>query len=174
MRIVLPCLFLFVSASLLHAQSPASIQRDQMSKLDWIKGDWRGTGWMQRGPGGKKDFHQIETVQSRLDGLVMIVEGVGRSVADGSPVHHALMFVNYDTDEKRFRWRAFTVEGGQIDAEGEVGTNRLRWGFKVPDRGRIRYTVELTPKGDWFEIGEFSPDGNTWSRFLEMTLVKQE
>jgi hypothetical protein len=35
-----------------------------------------------------------------------------------------------------------------------------------------RFTITLTPAGEWWEIGEFSRDGTTWTKFFEMTLKK--
>jgi hypothetical protein len=38
---------------------------------------------------------------------------------------------------------------------------------------RIRYTIRLDDKGRWFEIGERSTDGATWTKFFEMTLARE-
>ena len=47
------------------------------------------------------------------------------------------------------------------------------WGFKEPQRGvEVRYTVTLTPKNEWYEIGEYTLDGKTWTKFIEMTLTR--
>jgi len=170
-------LFLLVvvlSAPTLLAQSPVLTQQEQLAKLGWLKGDWTGKGWMVRGAGGRSDFNQAETVRSRLNELVLIIEGHGRSVEDGRTIHHALAFVSYDVGERKLRVRAFTGEGGQIDTEGQVNEKQFIWGFEVPNRGRIRYTVQLTGEGEWHEIGEFSADGEHWNKFLEMTLSKKE
>ena len=63
----------------LLAQTPASGQRVEMKKLDWLVGHWKGTGWMQMGPQGRKEFTITETIQGKLDGLVLVIEGQGNS-----------------------------------------------------------------------------------------------
>src|SRR5687768_13637908 len=125
------------------AQTPASGQRAEMKKLDWLVGHWKGTGWMQVGPQGRKEFTQTETIQGKLDGLVLIIEGQGKSKVDGSTVHTALAFVSYDAASKTFRWRAFTAEGRQTDTVAMVGDNTLEWGLEIPHRGQMRYTIKL-------------------------------
>src|SRR5262245_62100286 len=68
------------------------IQRREMKKLDWFIGHWKGTGWIQMGPQGRREFTQTETVEAKLDGLVLVIEGLGKAKADGSTVHTALAF----------------------------------------------------------------------------------
>src|SRR4051794_2431812 len=68
----------------LLAQAPASGQRAEMKNLDWLAGQWKGVGWIQMGPQGRKEFTQTETVQSKLDGLVLLIEGEGKSKENGS------------------------------------------------------------------------------------------
>ena len=172
--IPLLCVSSCLSVGALLAQTPASGQRAEMKKLDWLVGQWKGTGWMQMGPQGRKDFTQTETIQGKLDGLVLVIEGQGKSQEDGSTVHTALAFVSYDEGAKTFRWRAFTAEGRQTDTVAKVGTNTLEWGLEIPQRGRMRYTIKLNEKGEWFEVGEMTQDGQTWQKFFEMTLQRQK
>jgi hypothetical protein len=169
------CIALFcISPVALLAQAPASGQRAEMKKLDWLVGHWKGTGWIQMGPQGRKEFAQTETIQGKLDGLVLVIEGQGKSKEDGSSVHTALAFVSYDERAKTFRWRAFTAEGRQTDTEAKVGTETLEWGLEIPQRGRMRYIIKLNEKGEWFEVGEMTQDGQTWQKFFEMTLQRQK
>ena len=158
------------------ADEPTSkdAQLGEMKKLDWLVGSWQGSGWMQMGPQGRREFTINETVQSKLGGLVLLIEGLGKSKADGSVVHTALAFVSYDEQAKTFRWRAFTAEGRQTDAEAKAGANVLEWGMQLSPRGQIRYTIKLNQRGEWFEVGEMSQDGQTWQKFLEMTLHRQK
>jgi len=165
---------LCISSVALLAQPSASGQRAEMKRLDWLVGSWKGAGWIQMGPQGRKEFTQTETIQSKLDGLVLIIEGQGKSKEDGSAVHTALAFVSYDEGAKTFRWRAFTAEGRQTDTTAKVGTSTLEWGIEIPQRGRVRYTIKLNEKGKWFEVGEMMQDGQTWQKFFEMTLQRQK
>ena len=155
--------------AVLGAQGPTG-QQTEMKKLDWLVGDWKGTGWIEMGPGGRKEFSQTEKIQRKLDGLVLVIEGEGKAKEGGATVHSALAFVSYDERAKTFRWRAFTAEGRQTDTEAKVDTHRLEWGVPLPQGRRMRYIIERTEKGDWFEIGEMTQDGQKWRKFFEMTL----
>jgi hypothetical protein len=143
-----------------------------MKKLDWLVGQWKGAGWIQMGQ-TRKEFTETETVQSKLDSLVLLIDGQGKSKEDGSTIHTALTLVSYDERAKTFRWHAFTGEGRETDTEAKVGVNTMEWGLEIPQRGRMRYTIKLNEKGEWFEIGEMAPDGQTWHKFFEMTLQRQ-
>ena len=37
----------------------------------------------------------------------------------------------------------------------------------------IRYTIAPFEAGDWVEVGELAPDGQTWRTFFQMTLQRQ-
>jgi hypothetical protein len=174
MKKILWMSLLCVSSIALLAQAPGAGQRVEMKKLDWLVGHWKGTGWMQMGPQGRKEFTQTETIEGKLDGLVLVIEGQGKSKENGATIHGALAFVSYDEGAKVFRWRAFTAEGRQTDTEAKVGANTLAWEVEIPQRGRMRYTIKLTEKGEWFEVGEMTQDGQTWQKFFEMTLQKQK
>ena len=154
-------------------QTPKNAQLGEMKKLDWLVGSWKGKGWIQMGPQGPQEFTQTETIESKLDGLVLVIEGLGKAKEDGSTVHTALAFASYDPRANKFRWHAFTPEG-QIDTEAKVGTNTLEWSLQIPQRGQMRYTITRNEKGEWFEIGEMSQEDKTWRKIFEMTLQKQK
>ncbi|HXG95188.1 MAG TPA: hypothetical protein VNN73_22825 [Blastocatellia bacterium] len=61
----LPLLLILVVPVL--AQSP-SIQPAEMKKLDFLIGQWKGTGWFAMGPGQRRTYTQTESVQSKFDG----------------------------------------------------------------------------------------------------------
>jgi len=164
-----------VVISVCAADQPTSkeVQRREMKKLDWFVGHWKGTGWIQMGPQGRHEFTQTETIEAKLDGLVLVIEGLGKAKEDGSTVHTALAFVSYDPRANKFRWHAFTPDG-QMETEAKVGTDTLEWSLQIPKRGQMRYTITRNEKGEWFEIGEMSQEDQTWRKVFEMTLQKQK
>jgi hypothetical protein len=174
MKRILHFAFLCIIASVLAAQAPKSNQRAEMQKLGWLIGQWKGSGWIQMGPQGRKEFTQTEKIEGKLDGLVLVIEGRGTSKEDGSVVHNALAFVSYDDRAKTFRWRAFTNDGRQTDTVAQVRTDSLEWGLDIPQRGRMRYTLTLNENGEWFEVGEMTQDGQSWHKFFEMTLRRDK
>lgn len=157
-----------------QGQMPASVQRDAMKKLDFWVGQWQGTGWVEFAPGQRRTATVTEMIQSKLDGLVLIVEGTGKDKAPGKEeeaiVHHAVGVITYDERAKVYRFSTHTMEGRHADAELKVIDERtFEWGFQVPV-GTVRYTINFTEKGQWHERGDFSQDGKTWRQFHEMTL----
>ncbi|HKV39538.1 MAG TPA: hypothetical protein VJX67_10020 [Blastocatellia bacterium] len=158
------------------AQTPPSVSIEAMSKLTFLQGEWRGDGWIRMGPGQPRKFSQTETVQTKLDGLVTMIEGLGRGADTdnkGAIVHDALALVSYDEGSKTYRFHAYTGDGRSVDAEAKlVSGNILQWGFSTPQGARIKYTMDLSQSGKWHEIGEYSADGKSWLKFFEMSLQR--
>lgn len=155
------------------AQSAHPSVTGEMKKLDFLVGQWQGEGWIMLGPNQRHTFRQTENVQRKVGGTVLLIEGLGKSMDTsnaGAIVHNAFAVLSYDKDAKVFRWRAFRADGSSIDTEAKVSENMLIWGFRDPRGGNIRFTIKLNEKGQWYEIGEMSRDGQTWLKFFEMTL----
>jgi hypothetical protein len=156
-------------------KSPAA-QQEAMKKLSFLAGQWKGESWTEFVPGQRQLSQGTETVESKLNGLLVVIEGVHqRKNADkgaGNVAHHAFAVVSYDEKGKRYRLQAYTDKGNYTEAEAKVGDGKLEWGFSIPKFGQVRYTVTLTEKGQWFEIGEVSTDGKQWRKFFEMTLER--
>ena len=155
-------------------QMPQSPQPTEMKKLDFIVGQWKGEGWIEFGQGGRRTFTINESVQRKVEGMVLLIEGLGTGRMAGKteevPVHKAFAIVDYDEKSKAFRFRAYRAGTGAIDSQPQVGENSLIWGFHDARGGEIKFTIKLNEKGQWFEIGEYSSDGKTWRKFMEMTL----
>ena len=167
-------LAVFALSTALAAQGPPEpkTQREEMKKLEWLVGKWKGTGWMDMGPGKRATFDQTEKVESRAGGLVLVIEGEGRS--EGKVVHSALAVASFDAAAKGFRFRAYDGYGRYLDLEAKVGEGTFEWGYREPQRGmQMRYTIRRNEKGEWFEEGEGSMDGKTWRKFFEMRLERE-
>jgi len=59
-------------------QPDIEAQRAAMKKLEFLVGEWSGEASVLRGPGQFADLTQTESVRFTLDGLVLMIEGVGR------------------------------------------------------------------------------------------------
>lgn len=150
---------------------------DEMRKLDWWVGEWSGNASVQMGPGKPQQAFQVEKVQSRLNGRVLLIEGLGKRKNDdgsiGDVVHDALAIVSWDEANKRYRFDAWTARDGYVQAWLELGEgHKAKWGFDIPSGGKIRYEIELTDKGEWHEVGYFSRGDMQNVKFFEMTLAK--
>src|SRR5437868_14405276 len=68
------------------AQMPSpTTQLNEMKKLSYMVGQWKGSGWMEQ-TGKRNAFSDMETVQSKLNGLALLVEGKFNSQVGGKDV----------------------------------------------------------------------------------------
>lgn len=160
----------------LQAQQRQAAQREQMKKLDFLVGQWKGEGWIITPAGKRETFTQTEIVQKKIGGLALLVEGKGTSKLPSGEeftAFEAAALITWDDQKGNYRFFSATSEGGAGLSEGRfVDGGAWEWGFKTPQGRRIRYTIKLTDKGEWHETGESSTDEKTWRQFHEMTLKK--
>lgn len=178
MRTHIVLLLLAAPIMSLFAQTPDSVQRDAVQKLDWWVGQWKGEAWSSMGPGRHDTTMMVETIRKGLDGTIIFVEGVGRrklpEAKEGDIVHNAFAVLSYDARKKAYRWQAWRVPGGiYTEAWPIVGANTFQWGMETP-KGKMRYSMTLNENGQWQEVGEFSPDGQTWQQFFGMLLARAQ
>ena len=171
------CAFALVPA-VVAAQPPGGeANREAMKKLDYLAGKWKGEATVSMDPKETKTVTQTEDVQFKLNGTVLLVEGVGRGKLPGKDeegvLFNALGVMSYDAQTKKYKVKAYRSEGQSVDADLTLAEKGFVWGFKEPTRNlEVKYTMTLTAKGEWHEIGEFSQDGKTWTKFIEMTLTR--
>ncbi len=159
-------------------QDAATVQREAMKKLDPLVGVWKGSGWILMGRNEpRQDFTIAETVQSKLGGRVLLVEGAGRGkdAKTGAEVdiHNTLAVFSYDETAKVYRFRTHEAMGRALDVLAKPIDGGLEWGFRDETRGAtIRFTIRLDGNR-WHEVGEATIDGKTWHKFMDMTLERQ-
>lgn len=151
-------------------------QTNPMKAISYLAGQWKGKGWMMFGPNKKAHFNQAETVTAKLDGDVLLIDGLGHSADDASQViHEAFAMIAYDHQAKQYIMRSFRKnEQGitqTIAPEVTVKDGVLTWQFTDPRAGTIRYIIWENEKGQWVETGDMSRDGGkNWFPFFSMTL----
>ncbi len=142
------------------AQIPRSpdveAQRSAMAKLGFLVGEWSGEASVLRGPGQFVELAQTESAQFKLDGLVLMIEGVGRSKADGKLVLQALGLISFDDEIRAFRMRAFN-DGRWLESEVKLadGANSISWGFTLGDF-KTKTVMRINEDGEWTELGELT------------------
>lgn len=151
-----------------------SLQYTEMKKLHFLKGQWKGEAWMMTQSREKQFIIQTENVEVKQDGLVLTIHGTGidKKSLRSKPrmVHDAFAFIYFDKTRQKVQMMVFN-KGNRILTEPILGDDgSMRWGFTIPNRGKVRYTIRLNEQGQWFEIGEFSQDGIQWFQNFEMTL----
>jgi hypothetical protein len=149
-------------------------QKDAMKNLQWLVGKWEGEGWVGTNSTERSWSISSENVQSKLDGLVLLVEGTHYQKGEGGQntvALKALGIISYDAQSSQFKFHSYTHQGQEGDFEAMLIDKKFRWIMQMPQQ-TIRYTIELTEDDRWFEIGEVSTDGTSWKKFFEMNLKR--
>jgi hypothetical protein len=167
MRFVLAVVLLFAAAV-----GFAQDSLPQMQKLSWLVGSWKGTGTIVLGPNEKREFVQVEDVQTKLGGIVITIDGLGVDKDDEERVvHQAFGVINYDVKSGKYGFKPYLADGRTVDAKVVVSDNKFEWSMEAAKGVEIRYTITLSEKGEWHEVGEMSRDGGkAYFKFFEMDL----
>jgi len=156
------------------AQSPRTpdveAQRAAMKKLSFLIGKWSGEASVLRGLGQFVDLYQTEEAQFKLDGLVLMIEGVGRTKADGTLALQALGLISFDDESGTYRMRAFN-EGRWLETEVKLidGGSAITWGFTLGEI-RTNSVLRLTEKGEWIELAELTVGTRPPQKLMDLTV----
>jgi hypothetical protein len=144
---------------------------EAMKAVAVMEGRWEGGGWMRMGPGEPERSVGEETVESRLDGRVLVIEGKHWTPDRSRVVHHAFAVLSYDAAKKEYRFSTHLANGRSGDYPLRVEDGAIIWEMDSPG-GRIRYTIRI--EGDrWHEVGHIERQGQ-WSQFFEMDLRRKK
>src|ERR1700724_434621 len=107
-------------------------QRAALKKLDFLVGKWFGEARVLRGPGEPLELIQTEEAQYKLDGLILMIEGIGKTNADGKVANQALGIVSYDDEAGTYRMRAYN-DGRYLETDLKLSENGkgITWGFAL-------------------------------------------
>jgi len=148
-------------------------ERAAMAKLAYMAGRWEGAGWMDMG-GGRNGFQGSETVQLKLKGVALLVEGdftARLGDRQEAPVHTTLGVIFFDAKSGKYRFNSWLATGMAGERNLTLTSDGWQWEMQAGPM-RIRYTASFAAD-TWLEIGERSSDGTTWQKFFEMTLKKK-
>jgi hypothetical protein len=159
------------------AQTPRApdvkAQRIAMKKLGFLAGEWSGEASVLRGPGQFAELTQTESAQFKLDGLVLEIEGVGRTKADDKLSLQALGLISFDDETGTYRMRAFN-DGRWLDTEIKLagGGNSISWGLAF---GEFRTTtvLRIDENGDWTERGELVVGDRPPQKMMELRVRRR-
>lgn len=167
-------LFCGFTAGKAQGTAPAELKAE-MKKLSVLTGQWKGEVRIRQRDGSLATLHQEEVIQFKLDSTVLLIEGTGRNPSDQRISFAAMAVISYNTATKEFQMKSHVLDGKQTEAYfTRVSAYHFVWGFDTPQQAKIRYDLLLNPvDNSWKEKGEYSPDGNQWFAFIEMTLTKQ-
>lgn len=150
------------------------VQRQAMKKLDFLIGKWAGEARLLRGPAESVELLQTEEAQYKLDGLIVMIEGVGRTKSGGQPLLQALGIISYDDERGTYHLRAFN-DGRFLESQVKLSDEGqgMTWGFAL---GEIttNSVLRINERGEWTEIAEISIGPQPPKKLLELTVRKQE
>jgi len=162
---------LLIGLGLAFAQGEARAPIATEPLFDNLIGTWEGEGWTMLSPDQRVEFNQLETIEVKANGHVVVVEGLGSNKETGEAAFQAFGIFSYDLTEGKYQFTAYQTNGYSVTVEPEIMDERFIWGFDT-GQGLVRYTADITAT-TWSQIGEFSPNGGeNWFQNFEMTLTK--
>jgi hypothetical protein len=144
-------------------------QREAMSQLAFMDGEWKGSAWTMLPSGEKHTLTQTERVGPFLDGAVKVVEGRGYE-DDGSVSFNALAIISYDPSTRAYTMRSY-AQGHAGDFALTPVADGFQWEIPAGPM-TIRYTAVIKD-GTWTEVGDRILPDREPIRFLEMTLTRR-
>jgi hypothetical protein len=145
-----------------------------MQKLSFLIGKWAGEARLLRGPDQWLTVAQTEEAQFKLDGLILVIEGVGRTATESTPLLQALGVISYDDENAIYRMRAFN-DGHFLESEVKLldDGKGMKWGFSL---GEIKTssTLRITEKGDWTESTEITFGSRPAQKLMELRVSRQK
>jgi hypothetical protein len=154
------------------------MSREAMARFAWLEGEWEGPVTVNSG-GRSFTLTQREHVQASAMNTALIIQGRG-SMKPAGAAEERLLFaaagvLTFDVIANGYVFFAASGTGQaqqfRVTTHGEDG---FAWGYTEPGGRQTRYVISRTAKGEWYELGEQSDDGGrSWTKSLEMTLVKK-
>jgi hypothetical protein len=94
------------------------------------------------------DLMQSEVAQYKLDGLLLLIAGVGRNRSDGKSVLQAFATISNDDEDGTYRLRAFN-DGHYLETEVKLAEDGrgLTWGFVFGELESRCYALRTTAHG---------------------------
>jgi hypothetical protein len=152
-------------------QSPnIEAQRAAMKRLDFLVGEWSGQASAARGPGVVVELEQSEVAQFKLDGLVLMIEGVGRTKSDGKLAIQALALISFDDASDGYRMRAYN-DGRWLDTDVTLleDGKGLSWGFSLGEIS-TKSVLRINDRGEWTELAEITIGARPPQKLMELVV----
>lgn len=146
-------------------------QRAAMKRLGFLVGKWMGEVRIYR-PDEPIVLEQTEDAQFKLDGLLLQIEGIGRTKNGGQTVLQALGIISYDDEFSVYRMRAFN-DGRFLETEVSLLEDNkcLRWGFSL---GEIKMSslLRINEYGYWTELHDITVGAQPPRKFMELAVQR--
>ena len=149
-------------------------QRAAMEKLGFLVGSWKGESHSLDASGELKPLVQTEEVHYRLGGLVLEIEGVGRT-RDGKVVSDVIAMYWFDQAAGTYRSRSFGSGGlfsettVQLAPEGKRISRSVGFG-----QATTSCVARIDEKGDWKELCETTVGSQPAVKSFDSTVSLQK
>ncbi len=145
-----------------------------MQKLRFLVGAWSGRARIWRTADNSVELSQTENVTYKLDGLILMIEGVGVDNIDHKTNLQALGLISFDDAAGVYRMRAFN-DGRWLESTVELNESgkQLHWGFTLA-RIKTSSTLQVDGKGKWTETHEVSVNSQPFRKFMEVSVVSSK
>ena len=160
------------------AQPPRSpdleAQRTAMRKLEFLVGTWTGEARITRGAGETTELVQTEAASYKLDGLILVIEGITRAKSSVAPVMQAFGVISYEDENKTYRMRAFN-DGRFLETDVKLldEGKGMTWGFVLGEI-KTKSVMRINEKDEWTELHEIMIGSEAPKRFMEMAVRWQK
>ena len=192
LEVLFVCVAVFVLSEAKMSQTPSLNQAEEVRKLDFLIGEWKGGGWTLKPDGSRHNsFSQKTKVQAKEGNSTLrikdtrtykpvISSGKNTIFIPGTPVSRSSELdatIYYDEKIKLYRWRGENSYGRKNPLEAKlIGDRTLQYGmpFSVtlqPADGNRRTSIEVTEGGEWHETLEVW-DGGRWYKVEESILKR--
>ncbi|MFK7750075.1 MAG: hypothetical protein AB8B65_16910 [Kordia sp.] len=172
--------FFFAIHTVFAQETPLPNTPNTIEQLSFMKGTWKGEGWVFGKDGKANKFSQTEIIQSKVSNKILMIDGLGYAIDSTGVtdriIHEAFGIISYNSDKKSIVMLSYSGIGGEFTSNMTlIDDKKLQWSF-VDERskGTIRFTDDFSEKGKWVEIGEISMNGKDWFQFFEMTLYRKD
>jgi hypothetical protein len=150
------------------------VQREAMQKLAFLTGKWAGQARLLRAPNEFVELVQTEEAQYKLEGLILVIEGVGRTASNAQPLLQAFGIISCDDESGKYWMRAFN-DGRFLETEVKLSEHEkgMTWGFTLGEI-KTKSVLRINERGEWTELGEISIGSQPPKKFLELTVRPQK
>jgi len=185
---IILCLVLLTSPVAVSSQTPSSVSREQMEKLDFLIGEWKGKGGRCRPDGSCGDeISQSTKVKRGKDGSTLSINDKKNypdlRIVPGNPFPGVVLnypvamsgtaSVYYDEKTELYYWRLETPAGRKHPFAARLAEPRV-FQVKLEFPGSVAIvTIKVTDDGEWHERQDlWMGDKDGWVKIQETVLKK--
>lgn len=155
----------------LQEQGPSPAEKAAIEKMSFLVGKWQGKGWVMEPSGAKAEYTGTETVQMKLSGKALLVEGEFKD-GEGKVRHQTLAVITYDTKSSKYLFRAYLFNQPEAVYDLVATDDGFTWEIKPNATTTVRFNMTGKAKKEWNETGEVFIEGRPPMKFMEMNLKK--